>query len=555
MLKKTGTIALFVFVFAGQAQSQLFENERPFTHADTLRGKLTPQRSCYDVTYYHLDISIDTLKQSISGSNTILFKATGNFSEMQFDLFQNMKVDKIVFENKPVLNYRREEGAIFITMPRKIAKDEKTGIKIIYSGSPIIGKNLPWDGGFKWTKDDDGNQWVAVACQGTGASLWWPCKEHQSDEPDSMMISVAVPKGYMDVSNGRLRSVIDTSKTQTVYNWFVSYPINNYNVTINVGKFKQFNDVYVNEIKETLMLSYFVMPYNLEKAKKQFEQVKPMLHCFEKYFGNYPFYRDGYKLVETPYLGMEHQSAIAYGNEYKTGYAGYDFSGIGQTWDYIIIHETAHEWWGNNITTKDIADMWVHEGFGTYAEALYVECMDNYITSVKYLNAQKKKIGNDKPVIGMYDVNSEGSGDMYSKGALMLNTIRSVINNDDSWFAIIKGLQKKFAYQCVTSADVESYISKESGIDLKNVFNQYLRYKHIPVFEYEIVSDEPFIIKYRWKADVENFDMPVKVSTSVGQMEFVYPKTEWQTKEFANITRQNFRVADNLFYIKTEEKK
>lgn len=554
MQKKILLFVLIVFV-TPRLYAQLFEKEKPFTRADTLRGMLTPVRTCYDVTYYHLDITIDTLKKSISGSNTIYFKATENFTQMQVDLFENMNIDKILFGNKPVAAYKRDEGAVNITLPQKIMKEESSAIKIFYSGSPIIGKNLPWDGGFKWTKDDAGNQWVAVACQGTGASLWWPCKEHQSDEPDSMMISVTVPKGYMNVSNGRLRSVVDTAKTKDTYNWFVSYPINNYNVTINVGKLKQFNDVYVNEKKETLLLSYYVMPWNFEKARKQFEQVKPMLQCFEKYFGSYPFYRDGYKLVETPYLGMEHQSAIAYGNEYKTGYAGNDFSGIGQTWDYIIIHETAHEWWGNNITTKDIADMWVHEGFGSYAEALYVECMDSYATAIKYLNAQKKKVGNDKAVIGNYDVNNEGSGDMYSKGALMLHTIRNIINNDDTWFSIIKGLQKTFAYQTVTSADIENYISKESGINLKKVFDQYLRQSGIPVFEYEIASEEPFAINYRWKADVQNFDMPLKVNTSVGQMEFIYPKTEWQTLELNNITKQNFRVAENLFFIKTEEKK
>lgn len=554
-MQKIFSLLLFVISFCNYScKAQLLEDKRSFTKADTLRGKLTQLRSCYDVTYYDLQIAIDTNTQSIKGSNTIYFKSVTDFNKLQVDLFENMQVDKILFEQKPVI-YKREFGAIYISLPKTISASQSSSITIYYSGKPTIGKILPWDGGFKWTYDNAGYPWIVVACQGTGASLWWPCKEHQSDEPDSMQISVTVPKGLMNVSNGRLREVIDTSKTFDTYKWFVSYPINNYNVTINVGKFVKFSDEYESESRKKLTLDYYVKSYNLEKAQKQFEQVKPMMQCFEKYFGDYPFYRDGYKLVETPYLGMEHQSAIAYGNEYKTGYAGTDFSGIGQTWDYIIIHETAHEWWGNNVTTKDIADMWVHEGFGSYSEALYVECTANSATAIRYLNAQKKKVKNDFPVVGPCDVNCEGSGDMYPKGSLMLHTIRNIIADDDVWFSIIKGLQKDFSLQTVTTAQIENYIAKKSGKDLSKVFEQYLRNKDLPVFEYRIKSEIPFAIEYRWKADVENFDMPVKATTGIGVREFIYPTTQWQTLEMPNLSQKNFKVAEDLFFIKVKEVK
>jgi aminopeptidase N len=549
----SAVIFLSAFLF-NNCTAQLMDGQNTFTRVDSLRGMLTPLRTCYDVTYYHLSVEVDTNNKSIKGTNVINFTSTAGFQKMQIDLFENMKIEKILFENKP-LTFTREFGAVYVSFPKTIVANTQSSITVYYSGKPQVGKLLPWDGGFTWTADDKGNTWIAVACQGTGASLWWPCKEHQSDEPDSMLISVTVPKGLMDVSNGRLLNVIDTAKTTDTYNWFVSYPINNYNVTLNIGKFVKFSDVYESESRKTLPLDYYVMPYNLEKAQKHFEQVKPMLQCYEKYFGEYPFYRDGYKLIETPYLGMEHQSAIAYGNQYKTGYFGSDFSGIGQTWDYIIIHETAHEWWGNSITTKDIADMWVHEGFGAYSEAIYVECMYNNATAIRYLNAQKKKVDNKSPVIGNYNVNSEGSGDMYPKGSLMLHTIRNIINDDDVWFSIIKGLQKDFAYQTITSKDVEDYIAKKSGKDLSKVFNQYLRHKNIPVFEYKVTSELPFTIQYRWKADVAGFDMPIKATTGVGVREFIYPTADWQTLEMANLSKKNFKVAEDLFFVKMEELK
>jgi aminopeptidase N len=500
-----------------------------------------------------LNVEVNIKAEAIAGFNTIYFKATSDFETMQVDLSSNLSVDAIEFENNKQVKYKRDGNAIFINPGRIVKQGEQAKITIRYSGTPQVGKRLPWDGGLEWTKDEAGNPWVVVACQGEGASVWWPCKEHQSDEPDSMSIRITVPDSLMDISNGRLREVQKLAGNKAQYHWFVSYPINNYNVTINVGAFEHFSDVHING-KDTLTLDYYVKKNNLDKAKEQFKQVNPMLTCFEKYFGNYPFYRDGYKLVETPYLGMEHQSCIAYGNEYKVGRTGNDYSGVGLTFDYIIIHESAHEWWGNNVTTKDIADMWVHEGFGNYAELLYVECMDGKEKALAFANALRKRIGNDKPIIGPYGVNREGSGDMYNKGALMLNTLRNIVYNDSIWFGIVKGLQQQFALKTITSADVEKYIAVNSHIYLQKVFDQYLRNKNIPVFEYEITSETPFKLHYRWVTDVDKFSMPLQVENGK-KMWRLLPTNDWQDITLLGFAKETFKIRDDLFYVKVKDVK
>ncbi len=552
MIKKI-LLAVAPVFFSLTAFAQLGSGKTAFTQSDSLRGTLTSLRTCYDVIYYDLNADVNISDESISGFNRIYFKAQTDFDKMQIDLFKNMEVDKISFENHDSLNYIRNEGAVFISLPRKIKKGESATLTFYYQGKPRKGLILPWDGGFSWRKDVDGNPWITVACQGTGASLWWPCKEHQSDEPDSMSIRITVPDTLMDISNGRLRETKNVAGNKKQFHWFVSYPINNYNVTLNIGKFEHFTDFHING-NDTLTLDYYVKKNNLEKAKEQFKEVKPMLQCFENYFGKYPFYRDGYKLIETPYLGMEHQSAIAYGNQYKQGYLGKDYYNAGTQWDYIIIHESAHEWWGNNITTKDIADMWVHEGFGSYAEVLYTKCAMGDEASKKYCYAQRNKVGNKQPVIGNYNVNHEGSGDMYPKGSLMLNTIHHIIANDSVWFSILKGLQKTFAYQTVTSADVENYIIRQSGKNLAPVFDQYLRHTQIPVFEYEVVSENPVVINYRWKTDVTNFEMPAIIKTANDIVKTIYPTNQFQTITLDIKKENEFIVDDASFYIKVEKK-
>lgn len=524
-------------------------SQNDFTRADSLRGMLTSLRTCFDVTYYHLDVRIDPGKQTVAGSNTIQFRATIDFKKMQLDLVEHMKVEAIKFKGDD-LKFERDLTAIYIDFPEKLKKDKIYELTIFYGGEPKIARRPPWQGGLIWSADKEGNPWVAVTVQGEGAFHWWPNKEHQEDEPDSMLLSITIPDTLMNISNGRLRAKNDLSDGWSRWDWFISYPINNYNVTINIAKYAHFNDFFISEDGDTLTLDYNVLPYNLDKAKEQFKQVKPMFECFENVFGKYPFYRDGFKLVESPHLGMEHQSAVAYGNNYQNGYLGRGSSKYGILFDFIIVHETAHEWWGNSVTSKDIADMWVHESFGAYAEALYAECMWGYEAYLDYQNGKKYSIKNDRPIIGQYDVNSPGSRDMYSKGSMVLHTLRSVVDNDSLWFEVLRGIQKTFAYKTITSEDIFDLIIEKTGKDLTSFFNQYFRHTNIPELQTSVITrGDSMSLLYKWSADVADFNMPVKVTTANEKYEFIYPTTEFQTIELNLSDAKNFKVAEELFYI------
>lgn len=405
-MKNIASLLIFLFCLnLAPSFGQVLSNKDFYTEADTLRGSLRSERS-YDVLKYHLQLKVDPEEKFISGFNTITFQTEEELPVMQIDLFENMQIDSIIHKKKE-LKYERKFDAIFVEFDEPLGKLKKDSVRVYYSGHPLIAKNAPWDGGFVFDKDEDGNHWIAVAVQGMGASLWYPNKDHQSDEPQEVLIEAAVPNGLMNVSNGRFVAKEDLGDGYTRWSWKVNNPINNYNIVLNIGNYVHFSDLY-----NDLDLDYYVLPYNLEKAKKQFEEVKPMMDCFYEKFGEYPFVEDGFKLVDTPYLGMEHQSAVAYGNEYQMGYLGNDVSGtgIGLRFDFIIIHESGHEWFGNSITAEDIADMWIHEGFTAYSEAVYIECRWGKEDALKYLWGTRKSIGNNAPVIGDYGVNSEGSG-------------------------------------------------------------------------------------------------------------------------------------------------
>ena len=490
-----------------------------------------------------MDVKIDIDQKQISGSNLFRFTATQDFNHLQFDLFENLTIEKILFHGEK-LNFKREFNAVFLEFPTGIKKGAVEEFTVFYNGHPTIAKRAPWDGGFVFSKDASGKPWVAVACQGFGASSWWPNKDHQSNEVDSMLISVSVPPGLTDVSNGRLRSSKKLADGYTRFNWFVSNPINNYNVTLNIADYAHFSDTFKGE-KGNLDLDFYVLRENLEKAKTHFKaDVKPMLSCFEHWFGPYPFYRDGYKLVETPYLGMEHQSAVAYGNNYLKGYQGHDISGtgLGLTWDYIIVHESGHEWFGNNITSKDIADMWIHESFTMYSEGLFLECREGKDAGMKYIAGVRNNILNDRPIIGQYNVNEEGSVDMYYKGANMLQTIRSIINDDIKWRRILKGLNSDFGLKTSTTQDIENYISQKSGINLQPVFDQYLRTTKIPVLSYKIVSNNLF---YKWSNVIEGFNMPVLIKSGDEEI-LLYPGTKEKTQKI----KGNTISISNSFFVK-----
>jgi aminopeptidase N len=529
---------LFLLLLANQTFAQ-----ETTTRKDSLQGGLRMERTCFDILRYDLNIKINIGEKSIVGYNEIAFKVVGTTNKIQLDLFDNMKVDSIVFNSKK-LKYTREFNAVFINFEDKLINNEEVKIRFYYSGNPIIAKNAPWDGGFVFKKDSNGKDFVGVACQGTGASLWFPCKDSQSDEPDfGATIKVAVPTGLMNVSNGRLIGSEDLKNGYTRWDWEVKNPINSYDITINIGDFVHFGENY-----KDLDLDYYVLRENEAKAKVQFEQVKPMMDCFQSKFGKYPFAEDGYKLVETSYLGMEHQSAVAYGNKYQNGYLGRDLSGtgIGLSFDFIIIHESGHEWFGNSITSKDIADMWIHEGFTCYSESVFLECQYGYEKSQIYINGLRKNIQNDVPIIGQFGVNKEGSGDMYNKGSLMLNTIRSVINDDEKWWKILLKYSETYRHQIIDTEMVVAFFNKESGLDLTTIFNQYLRYRAIPKLEIRSIKKSKNF-EYRWVTDVENFKMPITVSNKRKNYK-LNPTNNWQKSFFKveNVAK-DLRFKDGLY--------
>jgi len=545
---KLRLLLLVLILVCFKANAQLLKTKETFTRADSLRGSITsPLRTCYDIDYYHLDVKFDIGDKFISGSTLFKFTTVSDFRKLQFDLFANLKVEKVVYKGQE-LPYTREYNAVFVTFPETIKKGSKHEFTVYYSGHPTIAKNAPWDGGIVYAKDSIGNPWIATACQGAGASIWWPNKDQQYDEVDSALISISCPDTLQDVSNGRLRKVTKLGNGYSRYDWFVSNPINNYDIEANIGKYTHFSDNYAGE-KGNLTLDYWVLSYNLEKAKKHFgENVKDMIKAFEYWFGPYPFYEDGYKLIETPHLGMEHQSGTAYGNHYLNGYLGGDLSGTGWglKWDFIIVHESGHEWFGNNITSKDLADMWIHESFANYSESLFIEQRYGKLAGQEYVNGTRRSIANDRPIVGPYNVNKEGSGDMYYKGGNLLNMTRTVINDDEKWRSILRGLNKTFYHQTVTYSDIVDYISDKSGKNLKPVFDQYLHYKDIPILEFIVLRGK---LNCRWIADAKDFNMPVKVRVKGGEYQFISPTTRFRPVDIKDATKENIEVDTFNYYI------
>jgi aminopeptidase N len=529
-------LVLTVFVsFYGSAQM--------FTQQDSLRGSITPERAWWDLLFYDLQVKVAPENKFIEGSNTVRYKVLKPKQVLQIDLQQPLKILSI-FQDEQPLAYTSKGYSHFVSLEKPQLAGEINEIVINYSGNPREAIRAPWDGGFSWSMDKNGHPFVATSCQGLGASVWWPNKDHMYDEVDSMAISVTVPKDLVAVANGRLKKVHEQEDTKT-YDWYVSNPINNYGVNVNIGDYVSYGEIYEGE-KGPLELSYYVLRDNLEKARQQFKQVPLMLKAFEHWFGPYPFYEDSYKLVEVPYLGMEHQSSITYGNNYQNGYLGNDLSrsGWGNTFDFIIIHESGHEWFANNITYKDIADMWIHEGFTAYSENLYLNFHQGKTASSEYVLGTRNNIRNDRPIIGPYGVNKAGSSDMYYKGANMLHTLRTLLEDDEKWRRILRGMNSEFYHQTVTTEQVENYLSEQTGIDLTAFFNQYLRTTKIPTLEYKIEEDT---IRYRYTNVVEDFDMPVRIY--IGEKEhWLFPSMEWKSEKLPSIPQM---VVDSNLYIKT----
>lgn len=532
-------LPFFVFILFSQSVSA----QRPITRQDTLRGTITAERAWWDVLYYGISVQPDYNTKTIAGTVAIKIKTKASGNRMQLDLQEPMQLDKASWQ-KGQLNFTRDGNVYYADFPESVPANTELELLLHYSGKPREAKMPPWDGGWIWAKDEKGRPWMSVACQGLGASVWFPCKDHQSDEPDEgTSLTMIVPDSLVGVGNGRLIETGTPAPGLKSYSWSVKNPINNYNIIPYIGKYVNWSEIYSGESGE-LTCDYWVLDYELEKAKEQFKQVQPMLKCFEHWFGPYPFYEDGYKLVQSPHLGMEHQSAVAYGNKFKNGYLGRDLSqsGWGLKWDFIIVHESGHEWFGNNITSNEVADMWVHESFTNYTETIFTTCEYGTEAGNDYVIGTRKQIRNDVPIIGKYGVNRSGSGDMYYKGGNMLHTIRQLIGDDEKFRSILRGLNKEFYHKTVTGAHVEAYISSQSGINLTKVFDQYLRTTQIPVLEYQNKRGKLY---YRWANSVAGFNMRVKLTDG----KWLSPGTDWKRLKGKN----NSLIVDRNFYIEVKD--
>lgn len=541
-------IFLFFFILSIGVEAQVLGKKDEFSRQESLRGTNNEFRNWWDVKRYDIEIEPIFIKKFLKGKNNITFKVVSTPKEpiIQIDLQEPMQLNQAFLNGEKLTKVEREGNVYFLTLDKKLAPDSEHQLNLEFSGHPRIAVNAPWDGGWIFTKDEKGRPWMTVACQGLGASVWYPNKDYQGDEPDrGASINVIVLKDLKGIANGRLISENEMDD-KMAYKWEVINPINNYNIVPYIGHYEEIKGIYKGE-KGDLDLSYQVLDYNIEKAKKQFVQAESMLKGFEYWFGPYPFYEDGYKLVETSHLGMEHQSAVAYGNGFENGYLGRDLygSGWGMKWDFILIHESGHEWFGNNITTNDIADMWVHEGFTSYSEALYTEYLFGKEAGRDYVYGARRAIQNDKPLIGIYGVHQGGSGDIYSKGANIIHTLRQWINDDEKFRSILRGLNTEFYHQTVDTKDIEDYISMQADLDLTKFFNQYLRTTEIPTLEYKWNENQ---LNYRWINVVDGFNMPVKIDkTGI----WLSPTQEWQTIELKKEVKNNFRI-DRNFYIYTK---
>jgi aminopeptidase N len=539
-------ICLSLFVLTSFAAAQALAPQTP-SRADILRGQYSQWRANNDLLSYDLDVRVDPEKKYISGKNTIRFKMLKDDSRIQLDLFANLNIDKILLGTTE-LKYTRELGTVWVDFPAPLKKGSVQSIEFHYSGFP---QETGRFGGISFRKDPAGRHWITTACQGLGASVWWPNKDQQQDEVENMQLRVAIPSNLVDVSNGRLTGKIDLGDGYTRYDWAITYPINNYSVSLNIGQYEHFSDKLSD-----LTMDFYCLPENLDKAKRQFAQAKPMIEAFEKYFGPYPFKRDGYKLIEVPYSGMEHQSAVTYGNRFANGYLERDWTGVGVSlkFDFIIIHESAHEWFGNAITGSDISDMWIQEGWATYAECVYVEALFGKEDALKYTNGYKSKVRNQRPIITTRGVNQTPSQDQYFKGALFLNTLRSVISdkgdNDAVWWKLMRDYYDHFKYRNIMTEDVVAFFNKQTGKNLTPIFDQYLRWAALPVLELQFQESDGSV-SYRWKTDVKEFAMPVKVGRKT-KWKTIQPTTEWKTMK-TEVKKEEFEVATDLYYIEVSK--
>jgi hypothetical protein len=546
MVMRTGPQVFLRMKDAGAPRpygGQEFTGNHRFTRADSLRGLLTPERACYDVLFYDLLVQVVPEEKLVRGSNTIRFRTVQPFNILQIDLFAGLHIDKIQFHGQ-TLGYQREFNAVFIRFPQTMRAGTEDSITISYAGQPREPDFSKLQGGFIWWHDKNGAPWIESVCQGSGASLWWPCKDHQSDKPDSMHIAITIPDTLMDISNGTLQNITMLPNHLKRYDWFVHYPINNYDVAVNIGMYAHRSEKYING-QDSMTLHYYYLPYNDKFAKYLFKDIPAMIALYEKHFGPYPFKKDGFTLLEAPYP-MEHQGAISLGS-LTSPINSETFDTLECT--RVAWHESAHEWWGNSVTCSDITELWMHEAFATYAEILCYEHFGGQEAAQRYIREQIP--GNKEPIIGAYGVNDFHMGDMYSKGARILLSLQYVIGNDSLWFGLLKSVQQHFRYRSINTQELVAFINEKTGQDFTAFFDQYLRYKDLPELLLKLKRKGGTLeVKYRWNADVSGFHMPVKATTAENHLTFIHPTTEWQTMQLPGMEPDDFQIDSNHFLIR-----
>jgi len=514
------------------------------TPNNNLIGNLNENRSSYRVSFYDINIDFDIDHKSLAGFVTIKAESIRDLNKLQIDLAENLNIKKITYENKE-LSFSREFDAILIDFNSTIVKGSIFEFTVFYDGIPQSADNPPWAGGFTWSKDKNGRDWIAVSCEGEGARIWWPNKDHITAEGDSVRMKYTVPSNTVAVGNGKLRNII-TKNNKSTYEWFVGNPINNYNISVQIGNYVAVQDTFIKD--DTIHnMNHYVLDYNKELASNYFTQSKEVIRFYEKYFGDYQWYEDGYKLIEVPYLGMEHQSAVTYGNGFSI------YNGVrSKSWpmygviDPLIIHETGHEWFGNSVTASDPTHIWIHEGLQVYSEAIYFEDkFKSYEVGVHYLNTLKNRIVNEVPIVGNENENHWAlHGDTYMKGAWVMHTLRSTINDDKSWFEILKEFMEENAKGFVNTRDFFDKVNEITGDDYWYFAEQYFYSSAQPELEYYQTDNEFF---YRWNNVNENFSMPIDLLIN-GSSTRVFPTKKF--KSFNISKHSQIEVMEWKYYVK-----
>lgn len=532
---------LTLCTFAACLTAQVQDTSAP-VKPNPLPGEYGPYRANNDLLHYDLTVRVDPEEKSLAGNNIVRFRMLQDGTRIQLDLKADLTIQKVLF-GKQAAAFTRDGDAFFIDTPKTMRKGRVYTVQVFYGGAP---KERGRFGGVLFRKDDAGRPWIATSCEDEGSRAWWPSKDQWKDEPQQGIdMYVEVPDALKDISNGRLIATKKLGDGYTRYHWRVTYPINSYGVALNIGAYQHFSDSLGK-----LTLDFYALPESLDKAKVQFAQAKPMLAIYNKYFGEYPFLRDGYKLIEVPYTGMEHQSAVAYGNHFHNGYGPHDWTGVGISprFDFIIIHESGHEWFGNSVSAADRADMWIQEGFTTYAEDVYVEAIWGHDDAIKYVNGLKPKVRNANPIVGPRDVDYVPKDeDQYFKAALFLNTLRSIVDDDAKWYATLHGFAETFKYKNILTEDVVAYYNQQLGHDYTAIFNEYLHHAALPTLQLRF-NNQAGTVDYRWQSSETDFNMPIRAGDS-DHWTLLHPTANWQT---TTGKRDTYRADGDHFYVQVD---